>query len=72
MTRDDKTHDDSESIPSSPSRSHFLQQAGLGVAGLTLGGALPSLLNPTGAHAALSFASGRLNVSYWTNLVPKK
>jgi len=72
MTRDDKTYDDSESIPSSPSRSHFLQQAGLGVAGLALGGALPSLLNPTGAHAALSFASGRLNVTYWTNVVPKK
>ena len=72
MTHDDKTHDDSKSVPASPSRGHFLRQAGLGATGLALGGALPGLLNPTGAHAALSFASGKLNVSYWTNVVPKK
>src|SRR5256885_9301620 len=54
------------------SRVRFLHQAGLGAAGVALGGALPGLLNPGGANAAVSFAGGTLHVSYWTNLVPLK
>ena len=54
------------------SRAHFLHQAGLGAAGVALGGVLPGLLNPGSANAAVSFAGGTLHVSYWTNQVPLK
>jgi multiple sugar transport system substrate-binding protein len=54
------------------SRAHFLHQAGLGAAGAALGSALPGLLNPGSANAAVSFAGGTLNVSYWTNITPQK
>jgi len=68
----DTTDTTTDNAPSTTSRSHFLRQAGLGAAGLALTGALPAALNPGRAHAALSFANGSLNVSYWTNVVPKK
>jgi multiple sugar transport system substrate-binding protein len=47
------------------SRSRFLHQAGLGVAGLAMGSALPGLLNSGTAHAAVSFSKGTLNAMYW-------
>lgn len=58
--------------PNLHSRGHFLRQVGLGAAGVTLGAALPRLGDPGTAHAAVSFASGTLNVSYWSTVTPKK
>jgi len=68
----DTTDATTDNARSTTSRGRFLQQAGLGAAGLALTGALPAALTPGRAHAALSFANGSLNVSYWTNVVPKK
>jgi multiple sugar transport system substrate-binding protein len=54
------------------SRASFLRQAGLGATGVALGGALPGLLSPGSANAAVSFTGGTLHVSYWTNITPLK
>jgi multiple sugar transport system substrate-binding protein len=51
-------------------RGRLLRRAGAGAAGLALGGALPGLLNR--GPAAISFAAGTLNVSYWSAIVPEK
>jgi multiple sugar transport system substrate-binding protein len=53
------------------SRARFLRQAGLGAAGVALGGALPQALNAGRAFAAVSFAKSQLNVTYWGTVTPK-
>jgi multiple sugar transport system substrate-binding protein len=54
------------------SRARFLRQAGLAAAGVAVGGALPDVLTSRRAHAAISFAKGKLNVTYWSNVAPKQ
>jgi len=49
-------------------RGRFLQRAGLVGAGGVAGSLLPGALNPGQAHAALSFTSSGLNVTYWPNV----
>lgn len=53
-------------------RGSFLRTAGMGATAVALGGALPSLVRPRSAMAALSFANGVLNVSYWGNITPQQ
>ncbi len=55
-----------------PSRGRFLRQVGLGATGVALGGALPAVLAPGHARAAVSLAPGALNVSYWGTVTPKQ
>ncbi len=61
-----------ENVPATTSRGTFLRRTGRGAAGLALAGALPAALNHGGGLATVSFASGSLNVSYWTNVTPLK
>src|SRR5947199_4808397 len=63
MARTDITNSTSQS--DTMSRGDLLHQAGLGVAALTAGTALPGLLNAGTVHAAASFSQGTLNVMYW-------
>ena len=49
-------------------RGRFLKQVGIAGAAATSGGALSELLDAGRAHAALSFTSSGLNVTYWPNV----